>query len=78
MWIHSIPVSDSETTRLYQALALLRVNGYEVGKYALCDGVPRIAIDCVLKTYEDIIAMADQIRKPPAKEALVSRRRRHL
>ncbi len=41
------------------------MNGYEVGKYALCDGVPRIAINSVLKTYEDIIEMADQIRKPP-------------
>ena len=47
------------------------MNGYEVGKYALCDGVPRIAIDCVLKTYEDIIAMADQIRKPPTPAAVL-------
>ena len=47
---------------LNQALALLSVRGYEIGKTARCDGTPRIAVDGVLKTCEEIIALADSLR----------------
>ena len=40
------------------------MRGFEVGKTARCDGTPRIAIDGVLKTCEQIVEMADNLRKP--------------
>ena len=58
--------ADPSTTRLYQSLALLRLRGFEVGQTARCNGTPRIAIDGVLKTCEQIIEMADNLRKPPS------------
>ena len=68
--------ADPTTTRLYQSLALLRLRGFEVGKTARCDGTPRIAIDGVLKTCEQIIEMADGLRKPPCSVTVAAAKRK--
>ena len=68
--------ATNQTTRLYQSLALLRLRGFEVGKTARCDDTPRIAIDGILKTCEQIIEMADGLRKPPSSVTVAASKRK--